>query len=185
MDFAELVTPLTRQTLSADVYLQLRDLLLYGRAMPGEQLSQLPDGSLAGAVREAAAGGRFLDALDCWFARERGAGAVVPRGTVFADGWFLYLGYELAGEIEPTLRLPASRLPRAVAWRMRGALLRDRRTREVRIVARDAGLLEQLQEQVRADVAAVASTAKRIPPAALATCRSQNPNSWAASPRTT
>lgn len=39
MDFAELVTPLTRQTLSGDVYLQLRDLLLYGRAMPGEQLS--------------------------------------------------------------------------------------------------------------------------------------------------
>jgi DNA-binding GntR family transcriptional regulator len=39
MDFAGLVTPLTRQTLSGDVYLQLRDLLLYGRAMPGEQLS--------------------------------------------------------------------------------------------------------------------------------------------------
>src|SRR5207344_1649480 len=30
---------LSRQTLSSDVYLQLRDLLLYGRAMPGEQLS--------------------------------------------------------------------------------------------------------------------------------------------------
>lgn len=39
MDFAGLVTPLTRQTLRGDVYLQLRDLLLYGRAMPGEQLS--------------------------------------------------------------------------------------------------------------------------------------------------
>ena len=39
MDLADLVTPLTRQTLSADVYHQLRDLLLYGRAMPGEQLS--------------------------------------------------------------------------------------------------------------------------------------------------
>lgn len=39
MDFAGLVTPLTRQTLSSDVYNQLRDLLLYGRAMPGEQLS--------------------------------------------------------------------------------------------------------------------------------------------------
>lgn len=39
MDIAGLVTPLTRQTLSGDVYHQLRDLLLYGRAMPGEQLS--------------------------------------------------------------------------------------------------------------------------------------------------
>lgn len=39
MEFSGLVTPLTRQTLRGDVYLQLRDLLLYGRAMPGEQLS--------------------------------------------------------------------------------------------------------------------------------------------------
>jgi anthranilate synthase component 1 len=137
-------------------------------ALPGEKLAQAPDGGLTGDALEAASGGRFLDALDRWVARERGTGNAVPSGTVFADGWFLYLGYELAGEIEPTLRLPASHLPRAVAWRMRGALMRDRRTREVRIVAQ-AGVLEQLREQVRADVAAIASAEKRIPPAALAT----------------
>ncbi|ROZ75018.1 GntR family transcriptional regulator [Ramlibacter sp. WS9] len=39
MVISNLVTPLTRQTLSADVYLQLRDLLMNGRVMPGEQLS--------------------------------------------------------------------------------------------------------------------------------------------------
>ena len=39
MPFSALVTPLTRQTLSADVYKQLRDLLMSGRVMPGEQLS--------------------------------------------------------------------------------------------------------------------------------------------------
>lgn len=39
MDLSTLVTPLTRQTLSGDVYKQLRDLLMSGRAMPGEQLS--------------------------------------------------------------------------------------------------------------------------------------------------
>ena len=39
MDISDLVTPLTRQTLSGDVYEQLRELLLYGRVMPGEQLS--------------------------------------------------------------------------------------------------------------------------------------------------
>jgi len=158
--------PVLLESVSGDEPLGRHDVLF---ALPGEQLSQLPDGSLAGDVREAAGGGRFLDALDRWVARERGAGALVPSGAVFTDGWFLYLGYELAGEIEPTLRLPASRLPRAVAWRMRGALLRDRRTREVRIVARDAGLVEQLREQVQADVAAVASAEKRIPPAVLAT----------------
>ncbi|CAN7666885.1 GntR family transcriptional regulator [Pseudorhodoferax sp. LjRoot39] len=39
MDLSTLVTPLTRQTLSGDVYKQLSDLLMSGRAVPGEQLS--------------------------------------------------------------------------------------------------------------------------------------------------
>jgi len=39
MDLSTLVTPLTRQTLSGDVYKQLSDLLMNGRVMPGEQLS--------------------------------------------------------------------------------------------------------------------------------------------------
>ncbi|HWH84055.1 MAG TPA: GntR family transcriptional regulator [Burkholderiaceae bacterium] len=39
MTFSALVTPLKRQTLSADVHGQLRDLLVSGRVMPGEPLS--------------------------------------------------------------------------------------------------------------------------------------------------
>ena len=39
MGLSRLVTPVTRQTLSGDVYKQLRDLLMSGRVMPGEQLS--------------------------------------------------------------------------------------------------------------------------------------------------
>ena len=39
MAFTALVTPLKRQTLSADVHRQLRDLLVAGRVMPGEPLS--------------------------------------------------------------------------------------------------------------------------------------------------
>lgn len=39
MDLSSLVTPVTRQTLSGDVYKQLSDLLMSGRVMPGEQLS--------------------------------------------------------------------------------------------------------------------------------------------------
>jgi len=158
--------PVLLESVSGEEPLGRYDVLF---ALPGEQLAQLPDGRLAGDICEAAAGGRFLDALDRWIARERGAGDVVPGGALFAGGWFLYLGYELAGEIETTLRLPASRLPRAVAWRMGGAVLRDRRTGEVCIVARGAVVLEQLQAQVRADVAAVAGTDQRIPPAVLAT----------------
>ena len=94
--------PVLLESVSGEVPLGRHDVLF---ALPGERLSQLPDGSLAGDVREAAAGGRFLDALDRWVARERGARGVATSGAssgaVFADGWFLYLGYELAGEIEP------------------------------------------------------------------------------------
>jgi len=39
MGFTSLVTPLKRQTLSADVHRQLCDLLVSGRVMPGEPLS--------------------------------------------------------------------------------------------------------------------------------------------------
>lgn len=39
MDLSKLVTPLTRQTLSGDVYTQLSELLMSGRVMPGDQLS--------------------------------------------------------------------------------------------------------------------------------------------------
>jgi len=39
MAITALVTPLTRQSLSSDVYKQLRDLLMNGKVMPGEQLS--------------------------------------------------------------------------------------------------------------------------------------------------
>lgn len=39
MPLNDLVTPLVRQTLSRDVYTQLRDLLVSGQMMPGEQIS--------------------------------------------------------------------------------------------------------------------------------------------------
>ena len=39
MSLTDLVTPLKRQTLSANVYDQLRDLVMSGQMMPGEQIS--------------------------------------------------------------------------------------------------------------------------------------------------
>jgi 4-amino-4-deoxychorismate synthase (2-amino-4-deoxychorismate-forming) component I len=89
-------------------------------AAPGEQLVLRADGSVEGPGN----GSRFCERLDDWWRAERGAGPPVP--WPFAGGWFLYLGYELAGEIEPTLRLPPSPLPLvALAWRMRAALVHD------------------------------------------------------------
>ncbi len=89
-------------------------------AAPGDALALRADGRLEGP----GSGGRFCDRLDDWWRAERGA--VPPEPWPFAGGWFLYLGYELAGEVEPTLRLPPSPLPVvALAWRMHAAIVHD------------------------------------------------------------
>ena len=67
---------------------------------------------------------RFLDELDTRWRREQltGTASELP----FHGGWFLYLGYELAGEIEPGLELAQDPLlPRAFAVRCPVALVFD------------------------------------------------------------
>jgi len=96
------------------------------------------------------AGERFCDRLDAWWKRERGAAP--PEPWPFAGGWFLYLGYELASEVEPSLRLPPSPLPVvALAWRMRAALVHDHLTGETAVLseASAARIAERLREDFR------------------------------------
>lgn len=127
-------------------------------AFPGESL-QLTAGELAGRDRGA---GRFLDALDAWQAElalptPQGPAAALP----FHGGWFLYLGYELAGEVEPKLRLAADpTLPTALATRCPAAVIRDHAASRVHLIA-EPGQAELL-ELMAADLAAPAG---RPPPA--------------------
>src|ERR1043165_4185898 len=54
--------------------------------------------------------GGFLDNLDAWLKREatpRDAAKPLP----FLGGWFVYLSYELAQEVDPVLPLPISADP--------------------------------------------------------------------------
>ncbi|MEJ2601686.1 MAG: aminodeoxychorismate synthase component I [Gammaproteobacteria bacterium] len=121
------------------------DLLFAG---PGDSLHLHADGTISGPV----GGETFLDCLDRWWRSE----AITERGQgIFAGGWFLYLGYELAGEIESSLRLPSPEgLPIAIARRVHGAVLRDRRSGRVTAVAESGH--EILLEQIRTD-------AQRVP----------------------
>jgi anthranilate synthase component 1 len=146
--------PVLLESVGGDAPLGRHDVLL---ALPGERLTQLPDRRLEG--RPLGANGCFLDALDQWFREERMPPA--PRHDApFGGGWFLYLGYELASEIEPSLRLPHPRYPRAIAWRIRGAIVRDRVTGEVTVHAEN-GRADDLARQFDADLAAAAFAPER------------------------
>jgi anthranilate synthase component I len=73
---------------------------------PRAALYRDAEGELSGQGITLSPGG-FLDNLEAWFQRE----AVRYRGSKplpFIDGWFVYLGYEMAAEIEPRLKLPAT-----------------------------------------------------------------------------
>ena len=125
------------------------DMLL---ASDGGRLELGPDG----AVRRedgSAAGTDFLAALDGEWRALRMPTAASP--WPFRGGWALLLGYELAAQVEPVLRLPPAQgvLPVAVACRCPAAVLRDRVSGEMVAVA-EAGA-EVLLEAVLADVAGV------------------------------
>ncbi|KZC17178.1 aminodeoxychorismate synthase, component I [Rhodanobacter sp. FW510-R12] len=127
-------------------------------AFPGERLTLHADGVLrddAGVVRE----GRFLDALDAAWRAER---LPLERdGLPFHGGWVLLLAYELAGEIEPTLKLHAPcAIPLALAVRCPVAAIVDHR-RDCTILVAEAGH-EHLLDVLEADLA----VASPMPPLA-------------------
>lgn len=108
---------------------------------------------------------RFLPWLDSAFGAPLGDEA--DEGPPFRGGWFLYLGYELAYEIEPVLGEPP---PHPWGWEtawaeyMPAAIIHDHRSGERYAVAAPGrgGLLELIEAD-----AAAASARKSIEAAAL------------------
>ena len=75
----------------------------------------------------------------------------------FCGGWFVYLGYELANEIEPTLKLPPANtpLPDAFATHIPAAVIRDHQQACSYIVCEPGS--EALLTQIEQDISALAS----------------------------
>ena len=121
--------PFLLQSTAARTNLGRYDILF---AFPREELVLDQSGQLVGHHPDDAR--QFLHALDDWWREERR-----PRNRSqlpFQGGWFLYLGYELAAEIEPTLDLdPDEGLPVAFAVRCPAAIIRDRHNGKTCFVA--------------------------------------------------
>lgn len=136
-------------------------------AFPGDSLCLHGDGTLHGPGANEDAD--FLSRLDAWWYQQR-----IPAQELalpFYGGWFLYLGYELAAQIEPKVDFPPAQetLPVAMATRFPAAIIRDHRDQCLWLVSEaDA---EDTLALMAADVAAVrdadtapASTAPPIGP---------------------
>ncbi|BFI96418.1 MAG: aminodeoxychorismate synthase component I [Rhodanobacter sp.] len=119
-------------------------------AFPQDSLALAADGHVRNGAGNVV-GARFLDALDAAWQAER-----LPSeddGLPFHGGWALLLSYELAGEIEPRLRLPAdAALPVALALRCPVAAIVDH-ARGCTVLVAEAGS-EHLLDTLEADLAA-------------------------------
>jgi anthranilate synthase component 1 len=114
-------------------------------AFPGDSLTLHADGRLCDRAGQLSHG-RFLDALDAVWQSERLPAS--DDGLPFHGGWVVMLAYELAAEIEPTLRLQLpSTLPVALALRCPAAVIVDHANDCTILVAEDGseGLLDELE----------------------------------------
>lgn len=127
----------------------------------GEVL-QLTTQSLSGPYADS---GQFLSALDLWWRSLRTPETHFTEEIPFDGGWLLYLGYELAAEIEPILQLPPGPHPyTALAIRTPAAWIRDRARGTAWLIA-EAGA-EGLLAQFEADAQeCLTHTASQAPPA--------------------
>ncbi len=100
----------------------------------------------------------FLAALGRWLAAEplqrQPQATNAPTDVPFAGGWAVFLGYELAGEVEPRLVLPrpSAALPwQAFALRVSCALCHDKRSGKVVAVAEEgaAQALDAIESDAR------------------------------------
>lgn len=97
-------------------------------AFPGESIRLIPDTKSSDAD--------FLHQLDSHWQNQQQPDDK-SLDLPFRGGWFLYLGYELAGQVEPTLALPKANdgLPVALATRIPAALIVDHQHQQTILIA--------------------------------------------------
>jgi anthranilate synthase component 1 len=145
-------------------------------AFPGETLTLAAGGSLTGPAGAGQNG--FLGALDEWWSRECEDADAAAATLPFRGGWFVYLGYELAGEIETGLRLETDdSLPLAFATRIPVAVIHDRQRGTTDIVGE--GDCDEAIAKICADLDRIAAMPTFIPtPAPVYAVREEPPEQF-------
>ncbi|MDH5612175.1 MAG: aminodeoxychorismate synthase component I [Gammaproteobacteria bacterium] len=135
---------------------RLRDRYDIFFAYPQECLTLDKDQLLSFTGEPALAiGDGFLNSFDHWWQKEK----IQTQQTElpFTGGWFIYLSYEMAVEIEPTLKLPKpnelslnNNIPLAIAKRCPAAIIVDHLRNTITAVAENeyANLLDQIENDV-------------------------------------
>ncbi len=116
-------------------------------AFPGESLTL----DHAGALEGPHAANGFLASLQHWLDVEHSRPSPDAAFLPFHGGWFVFLAYELAAEIEPKLKLfPDRRWPVACATRFPAAVIRDHATNRAWLAGEDDSLLDVMQADIEA-----------------------------------
>lgn len=101
----------------------------------------------------------FLDEFDVWY-RQLSRDSSPTDELPYNGGWFVYLGYELAGQVETSLRLPGSEdnFPTALAVRCPAAVIQDHQQDNIHfLVEPDHPEQQAMHRQMQADAAAFTS----------------------------
>jgi anthranilate synthase component 1 len=110
---------------------------------PSASLTRDAQGRLEARGTDLVPGG-FLDNLDAWYTRDAAPAGTAGKLLPFTGGWVVYLGYEIAAEIEPSLRLPMARAPySAFALRIEHLAVHDQATDTVYAVSSTADRTHQ------------------------------------------
>ena len=128
-------------------------------AFPGSSLVREADGPLRWDG-QALTQTSFLQRWGELWREHAGDACITPEHLPFRGGWFLFLAYELVGEIEPRLAhiRGDTRLPLAIATRFPAALIRDH-VRGETILIREPDAPSHLLDQMEADIAALSAVA--------------------------
>lgn len=106
------------------------------------------------------AGEEYFSGLRDWFAQVRTHRDSTDNDLPFRGGWFLYLGYEIAGAIEQVLDLPPNptRLPDALACRCPGAVIvfHDGASSRAVAVAEDQSAMDRIMACLEGSTGALA-----------------------------